>query len=105
MDEYPSEEDLKQIREWKLGGSGSYYDLARFIIALWWNGDVYARLWGRKLKLHTCGWSGNEDIIAALREQGDPVGFWAVCWDKSQRGGHYWFELPNPKTFDTKSKV
>jgi len=36
---------------------------------------------------HTGGWSGNEDIIAALRES------WLFSWllERYDRGGHYYF--------------
>jgi hypothetical protein len=45
---------------------------------------------GRKLELHTGGWSGNEEIISVLQNSM----FWVMYWQKSERGGHYYFELP-----------
>lgn len=42
------------------------------------------------LELHTGGWSGNEEIIDALMEN---FAFWGAYWWKTERGGHYWFEI------------
>ncbi len=39
----------------------------------------------------TGGWSGNEDIIDALHRN---VAFWGLSWQKSERGGAYWFSIP-----------
>jgi hypothetical protein len=44
----------------------------------------------RKLVLNTFGWSGNEDIITALRTN---FGFWSWFWEMSQKGGHYEFTI------------
>lgn len=41
-----------------------------------------------KLELHTGGWSENEEIIEELQKNL----FWLFCWQKSERGGHYYFE-------------
>lgn len=45
-----------------------------------------------KLQLHTCGWSGNESIIATLESAKFPTLF--TFWTKSERGGHYYFDIP-----------
>ena len=39
------------------------------------------------LELHTCGNSDNEAIIEIL----STTMFWHMFWDKSVRGGHYYF--------------
>lgn len=42
------------------------------------------------LRLSTAGWSGNEEIIKALKRNRI---FWSMFWAKSERGGHYTFEI------------
>ena len=96
--EYPTEEQLEKIKEWDLQNVKGLVD---YIKSLWWYPERQFRLYKSKnqfrknilkLALHTGGWSGNESIISAL-EQSD---FWLLFWEKSTRGGHYWFEIePN----------
>jgi len=45
------------------------------------------------LTLHTGGWSGCEDMIAAL-ENADPAEslWWMMYWHSTTRGGHYVFK-------------
>lgn len=88
---YPEEDDLKLIREWD--GAQGWHALMAFIKGIW----NYAE-WGwseqhnedGKLEYHisTAGWSGNEDIIAAMMEN---KLFWMMAWYQSRRGGHYIF--------------
>jgi len=91
MDEdgYPEEEVLKKKREWDIVKDG-YNDLIQLIRENWkFEGFGYFVLKGKNLELHTGGWSGNEDIIDALKHNL----FWSVFWMKTERGGHYYFEL------------
>jgi hypothetical protein len=44
----------------------------------------------RELELHTAGWSGNEEIISALEQN---KFFYPLYWQKSERGGHYYFYI------------
>lgn len=75
-------------------------DLLDFIYDIWWMPS-----WGwkqtefsdkltkeRKIRLYlsTGGWSGNEDIINALKKN---KYFWFFYWYSSRRGGHYIFEF------------
>jgi len=87
---YPDEQVLKIIREWDIFKE----DIEKFLelIQSEWK---YADMGGFKRKkniveLHTFGWSGNEDIIHALESN---FGFWSAFWWKTERGGHYWFEI------------
>ncbi|RLC76536.1 MAG: hypothetical protein DRJ03_28500 [Chloroflexi bacterium] len=93
--EYPSNAALDKIRNW--AWEDGFENLMRFIKPLWRYADCgywkeKRQYKGRKrYYLSTAGWSGNEDIIAALRQN---FAFWALCWVKSERGGHYVFEIP-----------
>lgn len=91
-DDYPTEEELERIKNWP------YTDipgLLEFTKSLWHFAE-----WGWSpplngvLRISTGGWSGNEDIISALR---DNTMFWTLCWQSSRRGGHYEFSLPEEK--------
>ncbi len=91
-DGYPTEEELAKIRAWPWQDSAG---LMSFIKSIWYLAD-----WGwreepgeKKGKIHyaisTAGWSGNEDLIAAMMEN---QMFWTFNWVSSRRGGHYEFE-------------
>ena len=72
----------------------------RFRQSIWWHpeyGVVLRRAYRRqstdrvwRLRLHTLGWSGNEEIIGALKEN---MMFWQLTWEESKRGGHYKFDI------------
>lgn len=44
-----------------------------------------------KLELHTGGWTMNENIIDALQKN---YLFWSLYWQKTIKGGHYYFSIP-----------
>jgi hypothetical protein len=84
---YPTGEELKKIREWPVTDAPS---LVEFIQGLWSYPDrVVIDKAKHELYLSTGGWSGNESIIEALQ---DNTMFWWSFWQRSQRGGHYWFD-------------
>jgi hypothetical protein len=93
LDGYPTREELKIISEWdivKKGVSG----LIDYIRDRWLYADCgFFDLKGKKvlrLRLSTAGWSGNETIVGALKNN---FIFWTLYWIKSERGGHYWFRI------------
>lgn len=91
-DGYPDRESLKEIRKWDVLKKG-VTDLIELIEDNWHFADAgYFKLKKRgkkfRLELHTAGWSGNEDVIEALKKSN----FWWSFWKKSERGGHYYFE-------------
>ena len=98
-DGYPTEEELKTIREWDFEKT-SAIDLIEYIRNMWWQSEWGVK-WGFKLKgkkvitleLHTGGWSGNEDIVNALSQSM----FWHLYWEKSCRGGHHYFTIKKLK--------
>lgn len=86
LDGYPEEEELDKIRTW----TGKPHELFDFIRSIWWANEWGFHQDGNKYSLSTGGWSGNESIIAAMRENQI---FWLMYWESSRRGGHYTFEV------------
>ncbi len=97
-DIYPTEEELSKIRDWDIVENG-IEGLIEFIQARWEfaNYDMGYFQWnGMELELHTGGWSGNESIIDALESNRL---FWMMYWQKSERGGHFYFKMPKVIVF------
>ena len=87
MGEYPTKQELRTIRDWPLTDPAGIVEYVESI----WNHDYgLFRLKNLKLELHTGGWSGNEEIIDAIQRH--PT-FWMYFWQKTERGGHYYFDL------------
>ncbi len=94
---YPSENTLNKIKQWDILKWDSVLALLDFIEQEWRYSENYYKLSGKRvlrLELHTAGWSGNEDIIVSLRNT--PM-FWLFYWQKSVRGGHYYFKIKRMK--------
>lgn len=88
-DRYPTEEELNIVKNWDCKDPKGLVD---YIESIWWMADWGFKLTGKKvlkLELHTGGWSGNEDIIDALQN----TFLWWLYWEKSVRGGHYYFVI------------
>lgn len=89
--DYPTDEDLKKIREWDCtDDTGEKRKaLLEFVRSIWWAPD-----WGIHVDengvwhVSTGGWSGNEEIIEAM---GTNFLFWSLAWFTHRRGGHYTF--------------
>jgi hypothetical protein len=102
--EYPTDKELESITDLagRLGEKGialkfKLKELIETIEGLWAYADCgyfeYEEKDGKwSLQLSTAGWSGNESIIGALKPY--PLGtlFWVLYWQKSERGGHYYFK-------------
>lgn len=87
MRAYPTDEELRKIEVWDMH---DFDGLMEYIEPMWKGmGAWYQK--GRKYRIATGGWSGNEDIIVALKRNNM---FWARCWMMSARGGLYIFLLP-----------
>ena len=86
---YPTTDELSIISNFK----GDIVEFLNFIQSLWWTNEQGCRFKLTddeiKIELHTWGWSGNEEIIGVLQS----TMFWYFCWQKSTRGGHYWFTV------------
>ena len=87
-DGYPTEETLEYIKNYQ----EAPLTLIEYVLAAW-HWPEYAKWEPPILELHTGGWSGNEEIIQALMESKSL--FWNFFWQKSERGGHYYFEVSN----------
>ena len=92
--EYPSDQALRFIRKYDVLKE-PIEDLVHFIIQEWWMPDWGCKFRGRHFELHTGGWSGNESLIGAAERN---IMFWMMCWVKSVRGGHFYFEIPENMT-------
>ncbi|MDP2727320.1 MAG: hypothetical protein Q8P59_07225 [Dehalococcoidia bacterium] len=88
---YPRESELRKIQKWDFQKKPVTLFL-EYIRALWTYDDRFVLEGKRVLKLYlsTGGWSGNESLIEAMRRN---FIFWGMSWVKSERGGHYWFEI------------
>ena len=84
--EYPTEEELEEIRCWD---SNDLHGLMAYIKPIWNYSDCgYWTQIGEEYHISTGGWSGNKEIVAALHKN---TMFWMLFWKQSQRGGHYIF--------------
>ncbi len=85
QDGYPTEPELALCKSMQ-----DFDVLMLHVMQIWhWPERVVADPY--KWKLSTGGWSGNEDIIDALKHN---TMFWLFCWQLSQRGGYYVFQTP-----------
>jgi len=105
MADYPTEVDLKIIETWRRKEASyapdtfhGFVELMEYIRRIWAYAD--AGYWSettdgdkRIYHISTAGWSGNEDIIYAMRRN---VFFWVKCWLQETRGGHFIFEVKEP---------
>jgi len=93
---YPDEESLKQIKEWDILTQGIEGLLNLIEDNTNWADRQISRTGKRVIRYeyHTGGWSGNEDVIGALRHN---FLFWSMYWERSTRGGHYYFRITPTK--------
>lgn len=100
MSDYPTDSELEKIEKWDFSTPEKLLSLLDYLKECWQYGDVgYYELRGKNvllLRLSTAGWSGNESLIESLERNVNL--FWACFWEKSKRGGHYYFKI-NLKTF------
>jgi len=86
MNRYPTNEELEKITKWSWKDSRACFD---YIASIWEYSD-YVTFDKGECHLSTGGWSGNEDIIGALKEN---TMIWMFTWMQSRRGGHYIFDM------------
>lgn len=91
MSEYPSDKDLRAIRNWDYEkGWGGFLDL---VDSAWNHTYGTIRKSRRYIRFITGGWSGNEDIIGAMSRNF----IFQSHWYKSERGGYHVYEMPTKK--------
>jgi len=93
VNKYLTEEELDKIKCWDVNTKERVFELLDYIEDLWQYSDSGFKRRGKNvigLQLHTGGWSGNESIIDALR---DNTLFWSSYWISAHRGGHYYFKI------------
>lgn len=97
--QYPTAAQLEEIRAWEFIGDMEAVcaKLLAHVKSLWWYEGWHEYTsrddWGRASRVYdlsTGGWSGNESLIGALREN---LLFWSLCWLEHRRGGHYRFAV------------
>lgn len=84
---YPTKDQIENIADWPLT---DLRGLLEHMQKLWNNDFGKVEVIGNEYHFITGGWSRNEDIIDAARENGF---FWGICWEKSERGGLHVFKL------------
>ena len=90
-DGYPTDKILKEIEHWDFS-KRPVDEFLSLVEDLWSYKDRFV-LQGKhvlRLYLSTGGWSGNESVIDAMMANRP---FWMIGWEKSRRGGHYWFRI------------
>lgn len=88
-DGYPTETELEEIRNFDVSG-GDWEDLMEYIQGnCWYWGENFFYKQGSEWVVITGGWSGNEEIIATLKQN---TMFWMFYWKESHRGGLHKFE-------------
>ena len=98
---YPSEDELKKIEEWPGEDLRGWFSYIKSVGEYWptasfgWHevdtdkDDLREKPYHAYL-ISTGGWSGNEDIIAAMEKN---FVCWVQTWYSSTRGGHYEFRV------------
>lgn len=110
-DGYPTEAALEYIKNWCLmikdgeeWKSGELYmdyrALIDYIKSIWTYDDAIHEEDGL-LEIHTLGWSGNEEIIAELKN----TAFWMMRHQATQTGGHYYFRMEDSEWTYSVEKV
>ena len=85
MSDYPTQDELERIEKWKYD---DFHGLMSYVRDLWYHPDWGWLQQGELYRISTAGWSGNEELIAAI---GRNFVWWSRFWVIERRGGHYIF--------------
>ena len=97
-DGYPTDLACECIRAWHWSDKAGFMSFIKNIwhLAEWgWSEVDEPHDWKageivRRFHVSTAGWSGNESLIRAMKEN---TMLWHLLWVQSRRGGHYIFEI------------
>jgi len=96
---YPTEEFLDFVRTFKPSKEITMNNFVEdYLKAAWWPDGIRGFSYKRRVKdrrtlrLSTGGWSGNEEIIAAIKEN-FPLSLFYLCMVQWRVGGHYTFKV------------
>lgn len=98
VDNYPTDDELQRIREWDALDPRGWFDFIQSVGNYWpedWYWDETTDTGATVYHVSTGGWSGNEDIIRAMKEN---FVLWSMNWESHRRGGHYTFIFKDPQT-------
>lgn len=98
---YPTEETLETIEKWDYISTGPV-PLLEYVVENWNYGIHESWFKAETFSLATGGWSGNEDVLEALRNN---FLFWAMHWDSSHRGGKVVFHLTRQQMKELKERL
>ena len=97
-DGYPTDLACERIKAWHWSDKAGWmaYVKSMWHLAEWgWSEKEEPHDWKKDEIVHrfhvsTAGWSGNETLIRAMKENNM---LWHLVWVQSRRGGHYIFEI------------
>ena len=87
---YPDDDELDKIANWPAADA---IGLLRYVKHLWKYPEYWNECGTGCCQISTGGWSGNEDLIAAMEKNRM---WWLFHWHSSKRGGHYEFRACIP---------
>jgi len=87
LSQYPSRAELRKLATWNSSDLRGALEYARSL----WLYPGMARRYGRKYTFITGGWSGNEDVIAAIEKN---LVLHGLCWKASFSGGKHVYDIP-----------
>jgi len=87
-DGYPTDGALERVKEWSAMDLEGLFDFMRI---LWKHPEHFTGGEAGVYEISTGGWSGNEDVLAALAENAVA---WTMTFAAMRRGGHYIFVMP-----------
>lgn len=97
-DGYPTELACERIKSWHWSDKSGWM---KYVESLWylsewgWSESDEPHDWKEgeivhRFQVSTAGWSGNESLISAMKQN---FMLWGMLWVQSRRGGHYIFEI------------